>query len=67
MTPTYYLARDHLEQAVCILRGTDSQTRQLRHIVERTIALMTEIEDRSRRERGNVLYFESYMRERDGT
>lgn len=61
MTPTYYLARDHLEQAVCILRGTDAQTQQLRHIVERTIALMTEIEDRSRRERGNVVSFERYL------
>lgn len=65
MTPTYYLARDHLEQAVCILRGTDAQTQQLRYIVERTIALMTEIEDRSRRERGNVLYFERYLNQRD--
>jgi hypothetical protein len=65
MTPTYYLARDHLEQAVCILRGTDTQTQQLRYIVERTIALMTEIEDRSRREQGNVLYFERYLNQRD--
>jgi hypothetical protein len=65
MTPTYYLARDHLEQAVCILRGTDAQTQQLRYIVERTIALMTEIEDRSRREQGNVLYFERYLNQRD--
>lgn len=60
MTPTYYLARDHLEQAVCILRGSDTQTQQLRHIVERTIALMGEIEDRARRTEGNVLYFERY-------
>ncbi len=66
MTPTYYLARDHLEQAVCILRGTDAQTQQLRYIVERTIALMSEIEDRSRREQGNVLYFERYLNQRDG-
>ena len=67
MTPTYYLARDHLEQAVSILRGTDSQTQQLRYIVERTIALMTEIEDRARREEGNVLYFERYLNQRGGT
>jgi hypothetical protein len=66
MTPTYYLARDHLEQAVCILRGTDTQTRQLRHIVERTIALMGEIEDRARREDGNVLYFERYRQGQGG-
>ncbi|HEV7278543.1 MAG TPA: hypothetical protein VGN80_19870 [Devosiaceae bacterium] len=66
MTPTYYLARDHLEQAVCILHGTDAQTQQLRYIVERTIALMTEIEERDRREQGNVLYFERYQRQREG-
>ena len=66
MTPTYYLARDHLEQAACILHGADSQTQQLRYIVERTIALMTEIEERARREEGNVLYFERYLRKRDG-
>lgn len=66
MTPTYYLARDHLEQAVCILRGTDTQTQQLRYIVERTIALMSEIEDRTRRQEGNVLYFDRYQQGRAG-
>jgi hypothetical protein len=66
VTPTYYLARDHLEQAVCVLRGSDAQTQQLRHIVERTIALMGEIEARSRREQGNVLSFERYRSQRDG-
>lgn len=40
MPPTYLLARDHLQRAVAILQGTDSRSRQLRHIVERTIKLI---------------------------
>lgn len=59
MPTTYLLARDHLEQAVSILRGADAQTRELRHIVERTILLMSEFERRSNRP-SNVLDFESY-------
>lgn len=59
MPPTYLLARDHLEQAVSILRGADAQTQQLRHIVERTIALMSEFERRSLMA-SNVLDFEYY-------
>ncbi len=60
MQPTFILARDHLEQAASILRGADTQTQQLRNIVERTIALMSEFEKRSATPDGNVLYFWAY-------
>ena len=60
MQPTFILARDHLEQAASILRGADTQTQQLRYIVERTIALMTEFERKSRKDADNVLDFEFY-------
>ena len=60
MPSTYILARDHLEQAVAILRGADAQTQQLRHIVERTIALMSEFERKAKRDADNVLDFEHY-------
>ncbi|WP_338719859.1 hypothetical protein [Devosia sp. XK-2] len=42
MPPTYVLARDHLQRAATILQGTDQRSRQLRHIIERTIGLMDE-------------------------
>jgi len=68
MPSTYILARDHLEQAASILRGDDTQTKQLRTIVERTIALMNEFqrdapsgpERRPGKSPGNVLDFEAY-------
>ncbi len=60
MLPTYLLARDHLEQAAVILKDGDAQTQQLRSIVERTIALMSEYERRSRRTASNVVSFERY-------
>jgi len=60
MQPTFILARDHLEQAASILRGADTQTQQLRNIVERTIALMSEFEKRSATREGNVLDFRAY-------
>lgn len=60
MPPTFILARDHLEQAASILKGADAQTQQLRHIVERTIALMGEFERRSMMATNNVLDFEYY-------
>lgn len=63
MPSTYILARDHLEQAASILRGSDTQTQQLRYIVERTIALMREFERRSEERPGNVLDF-GYYRDR---
>lgn len=40
MNPTYLLARDHLQRAAVILQGSDQRSRQLRHIIERTIGLM---------------------------
>ena len=43
MPPTYVLARDHLQRAATILQGTDQRSRQLRHIIERTIGLMDEV------------------------
>lgn len=42
MPPNYIVARDHLEHAARNLQGSDSRTRQLRYIIERTIALMDE-------------------------
>ena len=43
MQTTYLLARDHLQQAAAILRGTDSRSRQLLNIVERTISLIDDM------------------------
>ena len=40
MLSTYLLARDHLERAAAILQGSDNRSRQLRNIIERTVALM---------------------------
>lgn len=60
MPPIYVLARDHLEQAASILKGTDAQTQQLRLIVERTIELMWELELSQHRATGNVIDFESF-------
>ena len=66
MPPTYILARDHLEQAVSILRGADLHTQQLRHIVERTIALMEEYERRERRRvPAKVIDFSTFRRRPD--
>lgn len=61
MLPTYVLARDHLERAATILNGPDTHSRQLRHIIERTISLM---EDLNRREASNVLDLQKIRRER---
>ena len=66
MPPTYILARDHLEQAVSILRGGDLHTQQLRHIVERTIVLMEEYERRERRRSpAKVIDFSTFRRRLD--
>lgn len=43
MPPTYVLARDHLQRAATILQGADQRSRQLRHIIERTIGLLDDI------------------------
>lgn len=42
MPPNYAVAREYLEQAARILEGSESRTRQLRYIIERTIVLMEE-------------------------
>lgn len=67
MPPTYMLARDHLERAVAILQGTDSRSRQLRHIVERTIGLMEEFEAKPSADSDNVLDLAAFRRRRHGT
>ncbi len=63
MLRTYVLARDHLEQAAAILRGGDEHSLQIRNIVERTIALMTDYEE-ANRQRGNVVRFDTYWSSR---
>jgi hypothetical protein len=64
MLPTFLLARDHLEQAAVILQGTDSRSRQLRHIIERTIGLMDEFQRRQPKRSDNVLDFLEFQRRR---
>lgn len=64
MPPTYILARDHLERAASILSEGDAQTQQLRVIVDRTIALLREIERRDRRAPGKVIEFAAFQRHR---
>jgi hypothetical protein len=57
MAPTHLLARDHLEQAAIILQDGDRKSRQLCHIIERTIALIDEFRAREREEAANVINF----------
>jgi hypothetical protein len=64
MPPTYLLARDHLEQAATILQGHDNRSRQLRHIIERTIGLMDDFQRRQPPSSSNVLDFAAARRER---
>jgi len=64
MPPTYLLARDHLEQAATILQGEDNRSRQLRHIIERTIGLMDDFHHRQSQGSSNVLDFAAFRRER---
>lgn len=64
MPPTYVLARDHLERAATILQGTDSRSQQLRHIIERTIALMDDFRRQEAPEGENILDLESIRRQR---
>ncbi len=66
MPPTYVLARDHLETAMAILQGSDSRSRQLRHIIERTIGLMQEFERQSPPGGDNVLDLDAFRRIRQG-
>lgn len=60
MPPTYVLARDHLQRAATILQGTDQRSRQLRHIIERTIGLMDEVRTEPSMPPGNVLEMADY-------
>ena len=60
MQTTYLLARDHLQQAAAILRGTDSRSRQLLNIVERTISLIDDMPRHSPSPQDNVLDFATF-------
>ncbi|MCP8883565.1 hypothetical protein NIM87_08650 [Devosia sp. XJ19-1] len=60
MPPTYVLARDHLQRAATILQGADQRSRQLRHIIERTIGLMEEIRPEQAKPVSNVLELNDY-------
>lgn len=64
MPPTYVLARDHLQRAATILQGTDSRSRQLRYIIERTIGLMDEAQEETSESAGNVLDFATFRERR---
>lgn len=66
MLPTFMLARDHLERAAAMLQGTDSRSQQVRHIIERTIGLMDDVDDVIPVQNGNVLNLEAFRRTRQG-
>ena len=65
MLPTHVLARDHLQRAATILQGTDSRSRQLRYIIERTITLMDEAPTPAPAQPGNVLDFATFRHRRE--
>lgn len=60
MTPTYLLARDHLQRAAVILQGADQRSKQLRHIIERTIGLMDDFQPEETRSGDNVFELDAY-------
>lgn len=64
MNPTYLLARDHLQRAAIILQGNDQRSVQLRHIIERTIGLMEELQPQERQQLDNVYDFTSFREAR---
>ena len=66
MNPTHLLARDHLQRAAVILQGSDQRSRQLRHIIERTIGLMDEGVAEPQKNQGNVYDISAYRRVGDG-
>ena len=66
MPPTFVHARDHLERAVAILQGSDSRSRQLRHIIERTIGLIEEFDGYMPPEGDNVLDLDAFRRTKQG-
>ena len=55
MSSIYIRARDHLEQAAAILKGSDAQSRQLLNIVQRTINLIDDMPPPPVRPPSNVL------------
>jgi hypothetical protein len=65
MLPTHVRARDHLKHAATILQGSDSHTRQLRYIIERTIVLMDEVPVQPATPTRNVLDFTAFREGRD--
>lgn len=60
MLPTYLLARDHLQRAAAILQGADSRSRQLRHIIERTVTLIDDFQPEAEAASDNVLDIASF-------
>lgn len=60
MPTTYLRARDHLQQAAAILRGSDSQSLQLLNIVQRTISLIDDMPVPVATEQDNVLDFAAF-------
>ena len=64
MPPTYVLARDHLQRAATILQGMDQRSRQLRHIIERTIGLMDEARQEPTQPPSNVVELADYRHQR---
>lgn len=62
MPPTYLLARDHLQRAAVILQGADTRSRQLRHIIERTIGLMDDLRPETQELPDNVYNLDTYRR-----
>lgn len=60
LPPTYVLARDHLQRAATILQGADQRSRQLRHIIERTIGLMDETRPEPSEPVSNVVELNDY-------
>jgi hypothetical protein len=60
VNPTYLLARDHLQRAAVILQGADQRSRQLRHIIERTIGLMEDLQPDEHQQPDNVYELNAY-------
>jgi len=54
------LARDHLQRAAIILQGADQKSKQLRHIIERTIGLMEDFQPEEPKVRDNVYELAAY-------
>lgn len=61
MFPDFAPARDHLMRAAGALDGADMHSRQIRHIIERTVRLMEELQEQRR---DNVLDLDAIRRQR---